>query len=237
MLFKKNIPNLFRSNTIININRSVKLNSISLKISKNCIYVTAPYLLSHNKINEFLKKKLKWIKKQLFIQDNIQPLIKKKYLNGEVYKYLGKTYNLQITKGIKYSIKIENNLLIVTVKDIKNIIKVKSLINKWFHNESISYFEERTFFYAKENDLKPTSVKVREYKARWGSCSLDGNITFNWRLIMAPPKIIKYVIIHELVHLIEHNHSPKYWRHVKKLYPDFNDAKDWLIFNGKTLNV
>ena len=89
----------------------------------------------------------------------------------------------------------------------------------------------------KKNHLKINSVKVREYKARWGSCSNNGDISFNWRLIMAPPKIIEYVIIHELMHIKEHNHSPKYWNYVKSLYPNINEAKEWLMYNGQTLNI
>ena len=98
------------------------------------------------------------------------------------------------------------------------------------------YFDIKTSFYANKNNLNITSIKVREYKARWGSCSTNGDISFNWRLIMAPPEIIEYVIIHELMHLKEHNHSPKYWKHVKAAYPNIDEAKKWLIYNGKTLN-
>ena len=99
------------------------------------------------------------------------------------------------------------------------------------------YFKKETHNCAKKNHLKINSVKVREYKARWGSCSNKGDISFNWRLIMAPPKIIEYVIIHELMHIKEHNHSPKYWNYVKSLYPNINEAKEWLMYNGQTLNI
>ena len=237
MLFKQKISNLFGSNVIIEINRSIRLNSASIKISKNYIKVVAPFFLSNRNINDLLKKKFNWIKNQLLIQQKIQPSVNKIYVNNEEFKYLGESYKLQIRKGSRYSVKIENNLLIVVVKNTENTIKIQKLIHKWFHEKSTSYFEEKTFLYAKENNLKITSVKVREYKARWGSCSINGNITFNWRLIIAPPEIIKYVIIHELVHLIEHNHSPKYWEHVKKIYPNIDEAKNWLIYNGKTLSI
>ena len=237
MLFKKKIFNSFESNVTTNIDRSLISKSISIKITKNCINVIAPFLISDNKIKELLENKYNWIKKQLLIQEKIKPLIKKKYSNGEEFNYLGVTYNLKIIKSTKNQVRIESNFLNVEVKNTKNIIKIKKLIHKWFNEKSACYFKEKTYFYAKKNNLKITSVKIREYKARWGSCSVDGNITFNWRLIMAPPIVIKYVIIHELVHLIEHNHSPKYWKQVKKLYPNIDEAKKWLIYNGKTLNI
>jgi len=230
------ISTLFGPNVIINTKRTLKLKSITLKINKDCINITTPFFLTNKKIDDLLYKKLNWIKKQLLIQSNIKTLIKKEYMNGEEFGYLGQIYKLQINKGVKYSVRIEENLLIVIVKNIDNSIKIKKLINIWFREQSALYFEIKTSFYANKNNLNITSIKVREYKARWGSCSTNGDISFNWRLIMAPPEIIEYVIIHELMHLKEHNHSPKYWKHVKAAYPNIDEAKKWLMYNGKTLN-
>ena len=125
----------------------------------------------------------------------------------------------------------------MNVKNELNILKIKKLLKEWFREKSFIYFQKETHNYAKINKLKINSVKIKEYKARWGSCSNKGDISFNWRLIMAPPKIIEYVIIHELMHIKEHNHSPKYWNYVKSLYPNINEAKEWLIYNGQTLNI
>ena len=237
MAHQLQMSNLFGSDINIYIHRSLKLKSISIKIDKDSIKLNVPFFLSNKKIDELLKKKLNWITKQLHLQSNTHPLIKKTYLNGEKFKYLGQVYKLQIIKGKKYSINIENNLLIVVVKNIEDTIKIKRLIKKWLHEQSASYFKENTFFYSKKNNLNVTSVKVREYKARWGSCSINGDISFNWRLIMAPPHIIEYVIIHELMHIKEHNHSSRFWDLVKSQYPNIKDAKQWLIYNGRTLNI
>lgn len=237
MAHQLQISNMFGSDISIDINRSLKLKSISIKIKKNCIKITTPLFLSNKKIDELLKKKVNWIKKQLHIQSIIHPLINKTYLNGEEFKYIGQTYKLQILQGVKYSVKIQDDLLIVTVKNIEDTLKIKRLIKKWFQEQSASYFKENIFYYSKKNDLNVKSVKVREYKARWGSCSINGDISFNWRLIMAPPHIIEYVIIHELMHIIEHNHSFRFWDLVRSQYPNVKDAKKWLIYNGHTLNI
>ena len=86
-------------------------------------------------------------------------------------------------------------------------------------------------------DLKPRSVSVEDFKSRWGSCSVEGDISFNWKIIMAPHGIIDYVVAHELCHMIEHNHSPAFWRHVERIIPDYRDRKDWLKENGAQLTV
>ena len=237
MPYKQKIPSLFGPNINIDIHHTLSLKLISIKIHKNSIKITTPFLLSNKKIEEFLLKKYTWIKKQLLIQSNIQPLIKKEYVNGEKFLYFGEAYNLKISGGDKYSIKIEGNFLIVMVKDIQNISKIKRLIKKWLHDQSTSYFNKKTFYFAEKNKLNLRSVKVREYKSRWGSCSINGDISFNWRLIMAPHHIIEYVIIHELMHIREHNHSSRFWDLVKSQYSNSKDAKQWLIYNGNTLNI
>ena len=236
-MYQEKISNLFGPSIIIDVERNIELTNISIIVSKGLIKITVPFYLSNQKINELLKKKFTWIRKKILIQQKIQPSIKKLYTDGEKFKYLGGDYKLKIKKGKSYSVNITNNILVVIVNDTSNIIKIKKLIHKWLLNKSNLYFKEKTLFYAEENKLKVTSVKVREYKSRWGSCNINGGITFNWRLIMAPPEVIKYVIIHELVHLIEHNHSRRYWEQVKKLYPNIDEAKKWLIYNGKTLNI
>ena len=234
---QKKISTLFGPNVIINTKRTLKLKSITLKINKDCINITTPFFLTNKKIDDLLYKKLNWIKKQLLIQSNIQTFIKKEYVNGEEFLFLGETYNLKIREGNQYSIKIEDGFLMVIVKDVQNISKIKRLIRKWLHDQSVLYFNKETFYFAEKNKLNLHSVKVREYSARWGSCSTNGDISFNWRLIMAPPHIIEYVIIHELMHIKEHNHSSRFWDLVKSQYPNIKDAKQWLIYNGHTLNI
>src|SRR6185436_13442685 len=75
-------------------------------------------------------------------------------------------------------------------------------------------------------------LTVRDTTSRWGSCSAKGCLSFSWRLILAPPFVLDYLAAHEVAHLVELNHSPKFWRLVKRLYPDFARAKAWLDLHG-----
>jgi len=222
---------------LIDIKRTLTLKKIAIKVKDKRVTIKVPFFINNNLIEQLVNRKLSWIKKQLNIQSKFLPFKKKLYVNDEKFLYLGKYYKLKILKNKKYSINIEGNFLQVNVKNELNILKVKKLLKEWFREKSFIYFQKETHNYAKINNLKINSVKVKEYKARWGSCSNKGDISFNWRLIMAPPKIIEYVIIHELMHIKEHNHSPKYWNYVKSLYPNINEAKEWLMYNGQTLNI
>ena len=237
MSIHQQLSTIIGHDILIDIKRTLTLKAIAIRVKDKRVTIKVPFFINNNLIQQLVNKKLSWIKKQLNIQSKFLPLEKKLYINDEKFLYLGKYYKLKILKNKKYSVNIEGEFLQVNVKNELNILKVKKLLKEWFHEKSFIYFKKETHNYAKINNLKINSVKVREYKARWGSCSNKGDISFNWRLIMAPPKIIEYVIIHELMHLKEHNHSPKYWNYVKSLYPNINEAKEWLMYNGQTLNI
>jgi predicted metal-dependent hydrolase len=237
MSIHQQLSTIIGHDILIDIKRTLTLKAIAIRVKEKRVTIKVPFFINNNLIQQLVNKKLPWIKKQLNIQSKFLTLEKKLYINDEKFLYLGKYYKLKILKNKKYSVKIEGDFLQVNVKNELNILKVKKLLKEWFREKSFIYFKKETYNYAKINNLKINSVKVREYKARWGSCSNKGDISFNWRLIMAPPKIIEYVIIHELMHIKEHNHSPKYWNYVKSLYPNINEAKEWLMYNGQTLNI
>jgi predicted metal-dependent hydrolase len=237
MSIHQQLSTIIGHDILIDIKRTLTLKAIAIRVKEKRVTIKVPFFINNNLIQQLVNKKLPWIKKQLNIQSKFLTLEKKLYINDEKFLYLGKYYKLKILKNKKYSVNIEGDFLQVNVKNELNILKVKKLLKEWFREKSFIYFKKETYNYAKINNLKINSVKVREYKARWGSCSNKGDISFNWRLIMAPPKIIEYVIIHELMHIKEHNHSPKYWNYVKSLYPNINEAKEWLMYNGQTLNI
>jgi predicted metal-dependent hydrolase len=94
---------------------------------------------------------------------------------------------------------------------------------------------EKTNRLAKAIGVKPISIKVKSYKSRWGSCSSKGDVSYNWKIMQAPSSVIDYVVIHELCHLIEHNHSSKFWNMVEKYCPEWRKSKEWLKRNSMQL--
>lgn len=237
MSIKEKLSLILGDDINIEIKRTVLFKSISIKISNKYLFIKAPYLYPHKLLEKFIFKKQTWIKNQFIMQSKIKLFKSKKYSNNEIFLYLGKNYKLKIIICKKNSIIIKDNYLIINLKKKINELKTRKIIRDWLFERSNIYIKEQVNYIAKKNQLNINSIKIKNYKSRWGSCSINGDLSFNWRLIMAPPKIIKYVIIHELMHLKEHNHSPKYWEHVKSLYPNIKDAKKWLIYNGETLNI
>lgn len=111
------------------------------------------------------------------------------------------------------------------------------ILKAWLHEQAELFFQQRTHFWAGQMQLTPHYVKTANFKRMWGRCSSKGEIALNWRLIMAPEEAIDYVIIHELAHLVEFNHSPAFWENVAKFCPEyrqwkqfFQDRSSWLLW-------
>lgn len=98
-----------------------------------------------------------------------------------------------------------------------------------------NYFPKRVAYYETILGVTHGTITIRDQKTRWGSCSSKGNLNFNWRLMLAPPRILDYVVVHELCHRIEMNHSKAFWDAVETVLPDYRELRKWLKDNGRTL--
>lgn len=99
------------------------------------------------------------------------------------------------------------------------------------------YIPKRVAYYAELLDITYATISIRDQKTRWGSCSSKGNLSFSWRLILAPPKVLDYVVVHELCHRKEMNHSPRFWALVESMIPDYKTHRKWLKENGEKLTI
>ena len=224
-------------NLNIDIKKTNRKKTVSFQIEKGIVKILVPKHLDKSRIDKLIKSKSKWIKTKLSKVDQILPYRKKDYVSGEDFLYLGKHYRLKVLKGKKYNIELTDKYLKITIKSHTKDNKIKRLLKKWYFNNADNYLSELTNELSKKTGINFRSVKVRNYKSRWGSCSSSGKIFYNWKIIMAPTRIIQYVVFHELAHLKVHNHSPKFWRLLKSYYPNIEDAKSWLIQNKNRLEI
>ncbi|MDE7257941.1 MAG: M48 family metallopeptidase [Lachnospiraceae bacterium] len=97
------------------------------------------------------------------------------------------------------------------------------------------YFPKRVAHFHQFTDGSYNRITIRDQKTRWGSCSARGTLSFNWRLMLAPPAILDYVVVHELCHLTHMNHSAAFWQKVESVYPDYRTARKWLKDHGQEL--
>ena len=215
------------------ITRTKRKKTISILIKGGNVEVKAPFNLKQNEIDAFILKKEKWIKNKILLQKKIKQLPKKKFINGEIFKFLGKDLILKINISDAKKTYIKNDYICLDLKNNtkNNRDKIKKELELFYRSFSEKILKEKTLIESKKMNLKVEKIKVRSYKNRWGSCSSNGDISYNWKLIMAPEKIINYVIIHELCHLIHFNHSRDYWGEVSKKLPNYRESKEWLKSN------
>jgi predicted metal-dependent hydrolase len=220
------------------ITRTKRKKTISILIKDGNVEVKAPFNLKQNEIDGFILKKEKWIKNKILLQKKIKQLPKKKFIDGEVFKFLGKDLILKININDVIRTYIKNDYICLDLKNNSknNRDKIKKELELFYRSFSEKILKEKTLIESKKMNLKVEKIKVRSYKNRWGSCSSNGDISYNWKLIMAPEKIINYVIIHELCHLIHFNHSRNYWKEVSKKLPNYRKSKEWLKSNQYLFN-
>lgn len=113
---------------------------------------------------------------------------------------------------------------------------VPSVLESYLRELARSEIQQTVDLLARRMGVRPRSLTIRDQRTRWGSCSSSGTLSFNWRLIMVPPTVMDYVVIHELAHMIVPNHSPQFWAQVARYYPAFKDARAWLRKNAPLLH-
>ena len=209
------------------------------------VIVKAPLNIEIEKIVKSVEKKRKWIAKKVTeIQTLTKPVpLIQKAVSGEKVLFKNHLYRLKIHKYDKTRTKmfcVGRNLHIYVNKDVTSNERnneVRTVLIKWYRERASNYLTERVKKYSSFLSKVPKEVKIRELKLRWGSCTRDGKLFFNWRVMMAPISIIDYVVVHELCHLNRQNHSADFWADVESLLPGYEREKKWLEKNGSTLDL
>lgn len=219
--------------------RTSRRKTASIKVVEGVVSVVVPESLTIEKIELLLTKKQRWIKEKLALQEQVIFSKPKEFVSGEAFSYLGRNYRLKVIEGSYPDIKLYQGRFVVSVRDksANNAGAIKQLIIRWFKQRAKSKLIEKTARYAKIIGVNPVSVSTKTFQSRWGSCSNKGDILYNWKIVMAPNRIVDYVVVHELCHILHHDHSPQFWKSVERYFPDYLECKEWLKLNGKGLDI
>lgn len=216
--------------------------TIGIKIDKfGQVTVSSPLRTSENYIQQLLQKKADWIyKKILQIKVNEQQAqAVLRFVDGESITYMGKKYKIHMVQSSllkKPDFKIEDERFYIRYSEF-DLEKLRGTLKVWYVDRFKEYTEKSIDYYAGMIGARPQRVTIRDQKTRWGSCSAKGNINLNWRLILSPPEIIDYVIVHELCHMRQMNHSAHFWKLVEGIMPSYKVCRKWLKDHGDTLRV
>lgn len=212
-----------------------KRRTIALEIARDAqLIVRAPYRTPMDFIEKVVLKKRFWImEKQEFVKERIKKIIPKEFVSGEGFLYLGEMYKLEFVEALDMPIAFNNGFQIS--RQYVNV--AKGILTAWYKEQAYQKISERANWYCTLSGLKYNKIKISDAQRRWGSCSAKGNLNFSWRLIMAPLRVVDYVVVHELAHLEEKNHSKAFWNKVRIMLPDFEQYKEWLKENRHLLNL
>lgn len=200
------------------------------------VSIVIPEQLEVDQIYQLLDAKRHWIREKLILQREAMPVSAKSFISGEAFSYLGRNYRLKVQKGRFAPVKLIQGRLVATLPSgAEEPYMVRNTLVRWYKSHAEQKLQEKAERYAKIIGVEPKSVGIQTFKSRWGSCTAKGDVVFNWKIIMAPNRICDYVVVHELCHLIHHDHSPKFWKEVARVIPDYGERKEWLKQNAPSL--
>lgn len=198
------------------------------------VVVRAPLRLNLRQIQAFVNEKEAWIrKKQAQFQRAAALAPFKKYITGEKFWYLGQEYPLELVSQAKPLLHFDSKFYLSQVAQPQ----AEQVFTAWYRRQARVVLTERVRYYATLHGLRYQKIRISSARTRWGSCSSRGTLSFTWRLVMAPPEVIDYVVVHELAHTVEHHHSKIFWAKVAEILPGYKPCRQWLRKNGGRLKV
>jgi predicted metal-dependent hydrolase len=207
-----------------------KRKTIALIVQRDgALIVRAPLKASGKSIREFVEKNSAWIqKKQAQVRTAVPPP-PKQYIPGETFLFLGKEVPLEIVKGQKIALELDTHFKLAETA----LGNAERVFQHWYREQARQILSERARLFAERHNLHYQKIRIGSARTRWGSCSAKGVLSFSWRLILTPLEIVDYVVVHELVHTLVHNHSQRFWKQVEKILPDYGEHRKWLRRNGQ----
>lgn len=216
---------------------SARRKTLTIKVDAGQVVVQAPSFATRREIENFLRLKSQWIEQTVAHQQVQLQARLKSWRSGEHLPFLGDTIELRVERGSKGATEFDGITLRVKVGAGATEAQIQKLVQQWYKQQAARDLAERVVCWQEITGLTATDHCIKTYKARWGSCNHRAELSFNWKLIMAPPAVIDYVVVHELCHTVHFDHSPAYWRLVSRHQPDYQTHKNWLRNNGLTLEL
>jgi predicted metal-dependent hydrolase len=216
-------------------------NSIGITIDNyGNVEVQAPKRTPDDRVLSVLEENWELIQQKLKeMKDRVLGPQKKVYEYGESLLYLGNTYPIEIFQDInimKEQVVFKDKKLQVYVKQF-DTEKIKLALKRFYYQQCKVLVEKSISCYQSNFKTKPRSVRISDSKTTWGTCDSRQQLTFNWRLAMAPREVIDYVVVHEMCHMVHLNHDRSFWRLVGKIMPDYKEKENWLTLSSWKMTV
>ncbi len=217
------------------IRRSPRRKKLTITVERDrSVVVHAPDSTPEETIRKVMESKRRWIyektKHAQKYQEQPHPP-GKEFVNGESMLYLGQYYQIEVISSDSTEIRFGRRLLVPACSAGER----NQILRKWYIDQAKARILPKVEYISAILGVDFASAKIVDNRYRWGSCTVKNNVNLNWKLIKAPMFVIDYVIVHELAHLIEANHTPRFWNIVRTHAARMEEARDWLRINGQIL--
>jgi predicted metal-dependent hydrolase len=217
--------------------RSDRRRTVGLTLERDgSIVATAPTDLPTGDVSTILRSREVWIHSALSRRGAIKAAApKKEYVSGEGFHYLGRTYRLRVIRGSATDGQQLPELRLFQGRFYLHADHVphgREWFIRWYTERMNDWLAEKMPHLQRRVGVEVNGTAVMDLGFRWGSCSHAGRLNFHWRVVLLPPPMISYLTLHELCHLVEHNHTEKFWALVRRVDHDFDKKEAWLRENG-----
>lgn len=212
--------------------RSSRRRSIGLRIDDRGLTVSMPLRASEKWLHSVLQDKAQWVVDKLDgWQSKRRPVIE--WAHGERIPFRGEEFILQLTARARGAIaQLIGEILHVPVGMDADAARIEKAVTHWYKHEAMRVFRECVEYYAPLMNVAPSEIRLTSARTQWGSCTSQGVVRLNWQLVKMELHLIDYVVVHELAHLVEMNHSPAFWRVVESVCPDYRKCRAELRATG-----
>jgi len=217
------------------VRRSPRRKTIGITVGREGeLRLDVPLGAPRSLIEDVAEEKLFWVYKKLAEKGLYQrPRNNKEYVTGENFTYLGRNYRLLLVRdGDDFGdnpLKLANGRFLLLASERG---RARPHFVSWYRTVGSAWLQRRVDLYKERLGVDPAKIDVRDLGYRWGSCSENRVLNFHWHTVLLPPPIADYIIVHELAHLVEKHHTPKFWGLLERVLSDYPSRKQWLAENG-----
>ncbi len=216
---------------VVNISEAVRAKKLTLRFEphRHQFKLTIPHKFPQALALQFLESRKDWIAAQYSLKS---PLIL--FQDNEIIPFLGKSLRLKHLNALKTKCQIDSQAELLHIYSASKDIGLT--VENWLKLQAKHHINLLATEKANHLKCQIRALRIKELRSRWGSCSIRGNLNFSWRLVLAPYEVFDYVVAHEVSHLQEMNHGPRFWHLVNQLSPYVTYSRDWLYQHGWTLH-
>lgn len=218
------------------VRRSDRRQTLGLTVERDGrLVLTAPTRVLDERLERFAKAKRFWVYTKLAAKEALPPPAPtKQFVTGEGFPYLGRSYRLLLVPSLDAPVKLDEGRFKMPRSEAR---RGRAHMVQWYTAHARPWLEARVERNASRVRVAASRVVVQDLGFRWGSCGKAGALYFHWQSILLPPRIVEYVVVHELVHLREPHHTPAFWKALERAMPDWEERRRWLATHGREFVV